>query len=393
MSKKKKKESGLKKRACGWLTTSDAFDLLCCQGYTSLDKNPEVLTACRMIADMISSMTIYLMANTEHGDIRIINELSRLVDINPSPWMTRKTWMDYIVMEMLLYGKGNAVVLPHTQNGYLTELEPIQPGRYSFHPDGRGYRIVIDGKTHHPDNVLHFVDNPDPLYPWMGKGLTVPLKDVADNLKQAAATEKGFMEAKWKPSLIVKVDGLIDDFASPEGRQKLLDEYIKTAKVGDPWIIPADQFQVQEVRPLSLKDLAISDMVTLDKKTVASIIGVPPFVLGVGEYNADEWNGFINNKIRPRAREIEQELTRVLLVSQKMYWKLNMASMYSYDLKTTETVYSELYVRGIVTGNEVRDKMNMEPLDGLDDLVILENYIPLNKIGDQLKLGGGSGEG
>ena len=39
--------------------------------------------------------------------------------------------------------------------------------------------------------------------------------------------------------------------------------------------------------------------------------------------------------------------------------------------------------------------MSLAPREGLDELVILENYIPLNKIGDQLKLkqGGESNAG
>lgn len=366
--------------------SSSGFDELCCSGYTSLDKCPEVVTACRKIADMISSMTIYLMANTERGDVRIQNELSRAVDINPTAYMTRKTWMDAIVMNLLLYGKGNSIVFPHTANGYLGDLEVIPAGRVNFAPDGRSYRVLIDGKAYSPDEVLHFVWNPDPSYLWKGQGVTAALKDIADNLKQSGETEKGFLKSKWKPSVIIKVDALTEEFASKEGRQKLLESYFETAEAGQPWMIPAEQFEVEQIKPLSLSDLAISDVVQLNKKTVASIIGVPAFVLGVGEYNAAEWNAFVNNTVRPIAREIEQEMTKKLLLSPKMYWRFNMASLYSYDLKTTADVYSNLYSRGLVDGNEVRDKLGMEPRDGLDQLVILENYIPADKIGDQLKL-------
>lgn len=376
----------------GFLITESAYDVICSQGYTRLDRNPEVLTGCRKIAELVSSMTIYLMNNTDKGDTRVVNALSRQVDITPNSYMTRKTWIDVIVMNLLLYGHGNSVVVPLTSGGMLGDMVPVSPSSVSFLPDGYKYRIYINGIEYDPADILHFVLNPDPDSPWRGMGITTAIKDVANNLKQAAATEKAFMESKWRPSVIVKVDGVAEEFSSPKGRHRLAEEYLSTNETGEPWLIPADMFEVEQIKPLSLSDLAIKDTVELDKRTVAAILGVPAFVLGIGSYDAKEWDNFINSTIHSIAQGIEQELTRKLLVSPQWYWKFNIASLYSYDLKTTAEVYSGLCARGIVTGNEVRDKLSMAPKQELDKLVILENFIPVDKIGDQMKLNQGGGE-
>ena len=163
MAKKRKKiqESRQTQTAAGvaiWNGLSD----ICCEGYTRLDQCPEIVTAVSKISQLISMITIHLMANTERGDIRILNELSRKIDIEPSPYMTRKSWMEAIVNNLLLYGKGNSVVLPHTQDGYLGSLEVIPAYQVTFNQDllTRGYTISINGKTYYPDEVLHFVLNP-----------------------------------------------------------------------------------------------------------------------------------------------------------------------------------------------------------------------------------------
>lgn len=391
MSKKKKQKMKTraepKSRTMSWLCSQEAFDTLTCQGYTSLDHNPEIITGVNKIAKLIGAMTIHLMQNTENGDIRVKNELSRKIDINPNTNMTRAAFIQWIVTTLFLYGDGNAVVYPQFRRGYLRDLKPVPAAMTSFIPDGIwDYKVLINGAEYNPNEVLHFVLNPGNYYPWRGQGLQVALMDVANNLKQAAATEKGFMQSKWKPSIIVKVDALTEEFSSPEGRSKLLADYIDTSQVGEPWMIPAEQFQVEQIKPLSLSDLALADMVQLDKKTVASILGVPPFVLGVGDFHREEWNNFINSTIMPIAQMIEQELTKKLLYSPDLYFRFNPRSLYNYELRDMATIADDQYIRGIMSRDEVRDWIGLPPASNEEDLIILENYIPVGMIGDQKKL-------
>ena len=386
MSRKSKKKTQQRSATPSiglWLQDSP----ICCTGYVSLDKCPEIITACSKIAQMISTMTIHLMANTENGDVRITNELSRKIDIQPCPYMTRKTWIEAIVMNLLLYGKGNSVVLPHTENGYLGSLEVIPAYQVTFMPDqlNRSYFININGVNFTPDEVLHFVYNPDKYYPWKGDGMTIYLKDVAKNLKQATTTEKSFMENP-QPSLIVKVDSMVEEFSTKAGRAKILGDYVESTESGKPWLIPGEQFDVQQVKPLTLSDLAISNVVELDKKTVAAILGVPAFILGIGSFNADEWKMFVNTTVLSITTGIQQEMTKKLLTSPKMYLRFNIWSLLNWDLKQISDVLLAGSDRGFITGNEYRDRIGYEPKEGLDELRILENYIPYDKSGAQKKL-------
>ena len=119
---------------------------------------------------------------------------------------------------------------------------------------------------------------------------------------------------------------------------------------------------------------------------MASIVGVPPFVLGVGEYNKDAWNSFIQNTVKPIAQGLEEEMTRKLIMNPKWYLKFNILSLMDWDIKTIADVFGKLSDRGFVDGNEVRDRIGMDPREGLDELRVLENYIPFDMAALQKKL-------
>lgn len=373
-----------KRSAVGLWLSSDGG---CPEGYTRLSDNPEVVTACRRIAELVGMLTIHIMENTESGDKRIVNELSAKLDINPNPAMTRKTFIEACVMNLLLYGDGNSIVKVNTSNGYLGSLVPVSASRVTLNPIGYDdYSVMIDGRTYDKDDVLHFRINADPSYLWKGRGFRILLTDIVKNLKQAQKTEQAFFRSEYKPNLIVKVDAMTEEFSSMEGREKLRQDYLRTAQAGEPWIIPAELFQVEQIKPLSLADLAMKDTVVLDKQTVAAILGIPAFVLGVGAYSQKEWNNFVNTQLKSIVMGMQQEMTRKLILSPKWYVRFNIMSLLDWDLQTISSVFCALGDRGYVSGNEVRDKLGMSPREGLDELKVLENYLPWDMSGKQKKL-------
>lgn len=366
-----------------WIGSSDELPT----GYHRLIESPEVSACINRISAIISSAPIYLMENTKKGDTRIHDGMSRLVDIDPWPGMgTRATWMDWIVSTLLGEGDGNAFVLPEVEGGQFSQLLPM-PGAVPLQgtsPDS--YYVSWRGANYHPSEVLHFRLFTDPTYPWKGRGYRVQLKQVVEALEKSDAVKKSLSSPDYKPPLCVFVNS-DDDFSDEERREKFRKKYLSDAREGKPWILPADLVKVEQIRPLSLSDLAIKDTVELDKKTVASIIGVPPYMVGAGNYDQKAHNAFIRTDIIHMATVIEQQLTQKLLENPRRYYKISRRRLYDYDLKTLIDIDCALADRGYLNGDEVREDADRDPI-GLTEYKILENYIPYDMSGKQKKLDG-----
>ena len=354
-------------------------------GYTRLLDSPEISACINRIASIIASSTIYLMHNTNRGDERIRDGLSRLVDIDPWPGMgSRYTWMHWIVSTMLGDGDGNAFVLPQIEDGRYSALEPM-PGACavdSGEPDA--YRVQWQGRTYHSSEVLHFRLFADPLRPWQGRGYRVQAMRVAEALANTDALKKSLSSPRYKPPLAVFVNADMD-FSDDKTRDDFRKRYLDDTGDGKPWILPADMVKVEQIKPLSLTDLAVKDTVELDKRTAASIFGVPPFWLGVGSYNAAEHNSTIRTVVVPICTTIEQTLTLGLVENDKRYFKIARRRLYDYDLKTLIDIDNSMADRGYLCGDEVREDADRDPA-GLTQYKVLENYIPYDMSGKQKKL-------
>ena len=370
-----------------WLQGDEAKSILMPSGYIPLTKNDEVKKCIHKIADMVSSMTIMLMENGDDGDVRLKNELSKKIDVYPNKYMIRKNFIYKIVSDMI--STGNSVVMPKTESGLIGDLNIWDTNGISFHGDYEGYVIKYKQQQFDPDEVLHFVLIPDDAMPFKGQGFIPIVKDTIANLVQANATKTGFLQSKWRPSLIIKVESDAEGMQIKEEREKILNSYVGDTEHGEPWIVPASEIDVKEVRPLSLQDLAIQESIELDKKAIASAFGVPAFMVGVGAFNKDEYNNFISSVIMPITKAIEQEMTKKLVYNPTWYFQFNAKSLMQYNLGELTTHVKEMVGGGLINRNEGRNAFGYSPVDGLNEYVVLENYIPVEDVGNQNKLKGG----
>lgn len=380
-------------RAVGIVAQTD-WDLLFAGGYVPLYSCPEVAMCVDAIADLVSNMTLRLMRNTDTGDVRVVNGLSRAIDIMPNAYQNRKAFVYNIVSTLLTVGNGNCVVVPRFDaDGNLLSLMPARPSSVMFDdlPDG-GYQIRVGQTVYSPDEILHFAINPDPERPWIGRGRSVSLSSIVDCINQANATKTALQKSP-APSIVMKVDGLTEDLSTRDGRQKMIDRFVDSNDRGVPWIIPAETMELQQIKPLTVSDLAIKENLELDIKRIAGIYRVPAFMVGVGNFNRDEYDNFITTTVMSIAQVIEQELTRKLLYSPDYHITFNPRSLHSYSITELVSAGKELVDRMAMRRNEWRDWLGLSPDEDMEELLALENYIPADRLGDQKKLKGEGGNG
>ena len=134
---------------------------------------------------------------------------------------------------------------------------------------------------------------------------------------------------------------------------------------------------------MSASDAQLLETRHFNVEEIARFYGISPTLLGdltKSSYATFEATSldFLTNCLQPRLINIEQELNRKLLLRrEKQQEKMHFAFETEDLLRCTKTemaqYYRDMINNGVMTVNEVRRKLDFEPVAGGD-----ENYIQLN---------------
>jgi HK97 family phage portal protein len=344
-----------------------------------------VFAAVRIISEAVSSLPLHLYERLPNGGKRRASgtPLYSLVHDAPNDEMGSLQWREASMAHLLLWGNSYSEIVRDLE-GNAVELWPLDPSQVKPTRTANGDLFYdVGGKVALPrENVLHVSG-----LSFDGISGISPIAQARQSIGLALAIEQfgaGFFGRGARPGGILTFPGQLssearanlrrsfEDLHSGSGnshRVALLEQGLKWESIGvppdDSQFLQSREFQVIEIcrwfnlPPHKLKELAKMNYNSLEQMNVE----------------------FLTDTLRPWLVRWEQQLNRKLLRRQdreRFFFEHAVEGILRGDLQSRYTSYSIARNWGWLSVNEIREKENLNPVDGGDTYLTPQNMAPAN---------------
>lgn len=273
-------------------------------------------------------------------------------------------------------GRGNCYArIMRTGSGVPGGLEPIDPDtiRPQRARSGQWVYVQNDGTELPPAEVLHL--RTETSDPWGMEGLS-PIERYAETLKDARA-QRRFASKFWTRGANVTGTLQTEGALNPDARKDLKKEFSSLySGEGEDAGKVAVLTHGLKFDPTKLISPADADWMAarkLSREDVATIWSVPPVLVttldGATYANLSEAIGwFLKTTLTPYLTAFEQEVKLKLLGKEASDYsvKFNVDSLLRSDTANRYKAHKDAIVAGWIAPNEIREKEDLDPIDGLD---------------------------
>lgn len=260
-------------------------------------------------------------------------------------------------------------------------VEPIEYAdgshTYKFYfSDGKSYEVPTDNVIH----LRRFYTTSDFFGGNSSKGNHEALLKTIRTNEALLQGVSAAIESSFKIKGILKINGMLKE--TDKGRQ--IDEFeraILKATSGNSSIVPMDT--KADYVPLT-SDPKIVDSSTLDfvQNKILDYYGVSKAVF-MNSYNENEYNSFYESTIEPLAIQLSEAFSLALLTTNQLE-RGEEIIFYSERLQyaswnTKVSAIEKLMGLGIMSLNESRNLLGLEPIEGGDKRLQSLNYVDANK--------------
>lgn len=352
-----------------------------------------VYAAVRVLTDTVASIPLIVYQRQDRGKRRATTHpIYRLLHTRPNAEMTALQFREVMQGHLALWGNAYAEI-EFNGAGVPIGLWPLLPDR--TRAERRNSRKVIITRVGHTDEVL----SADRVLHIPGFGFdglmghsTIRLARESLGLTRAAE-EFG---AAWfgngsRPSGVLHTDKTLSDVAQKNVRESwermhtgldnahrvaILEQGLKWQQIG----IPPEDAQFLETRKFQTAE-------------VARWFKVPPHMIGDLERSTNNniehqgWE-FIVHTARPWFVRWEEVLSWDLFTEaerEEYFAEFLMEGLLRGDTQARGEFYTKLFQLGSISPNEIREKENLNPIDGGDQYFVQLNMVPLDAAAQAMK--------
>ena len=312
------------------------------------------------------------------------DSLHSLVYRQPNDWQTAAEFWQWQMVNLCL--KGNSFnYIVRGPSGRVAALHPIPVDSVNVHVTAQNqieYQVTIgqDGinrtEVFQPNEILHFksmsmdgIVGMSPIsYQGHLLGGAVEQRNHANNVFANGSTPRG----------VLTVDGTLSDEAYTNLKDSWHESHGTTQNANRVALLEAGV----KFEPISMSpgDVQLLETRKMSREEICGLFRVPPHMIAdlsratfsnISEQNID----FYKSAVSPYLIGFENRLAHSLLGDSTREFKFDVSPLIRGDFSGEVEAYSKLLEIGVMSPNEVRQRLDMNPREGGDEFISGSNNL------------------
>jgi len=347
-----------------------------------------VWNAIRLLSESVSSLPITVYKKENNGDKveDVNNRIYNLIKFKPNNFQNKITFFEYVMFSVLT--DGNAYVqIVRDNSANPVQLIPLNPSNVNiFIKENELFYQMDGGSVLDSADVLHIkliTDNGI-------EGLS-PIDQCAKAINWNLSIEEfgsTFFKNGAKPSSVLSTDRALSETAIERLKNSFNSSYAKLKSSNSTIILEEGlTFKPISISPEQAQFLASRQF---GIEEIARIFNIPPHMLkdlSKSSFNNIEMQSqeYVTYTLMPYLTRIEQEMNLKLFRTNelgKTFVEFNVNGLLRGDVKTRNEAYKTAIQNGYMSINEVRQKENLNSIEGGDQHFIQMNMTTIENVGD-----------
>lgn len=340
-----------------------------------------VFACVRVIGEGIAQVPLKLIQEGKDGRTRLPAKHHPLYEVlacRPNPWQTSFEFRETLGWHVVL--TGNFISFKNIVGGKIKELIPFEPGTVTVNRDSQTGRLTYDVtlnsgevRTFPPEAIWH-VRGPS-WNTWMGLD-AVTLAREAVGLAMATEEQHARMHKNGvQASGVYSVEGTLDKEQNEKLRGWIERNMGGLANVGRPIVLDRSAKWMNtsisgvDAQHLETRKHQISEICRHFRVNPIMVYGDDKLATFAG--SEQNFLSHVVHTLSPWYQRLEQSIDANLLTKKDRdegyYSQFVEEGLLRGDSKATAEFLTKLSFGGIMTRNEARAKLDLNPIDGLDE--------------------------